>query len=104
MEFLWYKLINHGDGVYEPLENTFSRTHQSDKEVVKNKIDSHQRSESLPSVIHGQMHDFIPSFLSQNLEHGHDGLPIVTTATEGNKEKKVRVSENSGGVNESGII
>jgi hypothetical protein len=42
--------------------------------MVKDKIDGHEWSKLLARAVHGQVHDFVPAFLREDLEHGHDGL------------------------------
>ena len=51
-------------------------THQRHKQVVKDKVHGHEYGYDfmLASLPHGQVHDLIPTFLGQYLEHGHGCL------------------------------
>ena len=68
-------------------DKTPTETYQRHKEVIKYEIYCYKRSHVLASFPHGQVHDLIPTFLGQYLEHGHRCL---VTRSEKQRKREVR--------------
>lgn len=48
--------------------------YQSGKQVVENEVNGHQWSPHMSHCYQGLIHDVHPTFLSEDLKHGHEGL------------------------------
>lgn len=48
--------------------------YQSSKQVIENEVNGHQWSPHMSHCYQGLIHDVHPTFLSEDLKHGHEGL------------------------------
>ena len=60
--------------MYNEVKNCNILRYQGNEKMVEDEIDGYDRHDCLASAQHRLVHDFDPSFLRQDLKHGHESL------------------------------